>query len=173
MFPGTSQSQCWGKLCFSSHTSGAALGLESGASFPSSRGSDILLGDWRSAPSLSSRLLLCSSGRDLYYIIATPPPNYLNPPFFFPFLGCSGGFTLRVLILLLLCVTNSLPSPRLPAQRKGPVCPARGSASLVGSQSTDTFLRVTSCPESQPWMTGVLCPLSASSPWYQDSCKGI
>lgn len=51
------------------------------------------------------------------------PPNSLNPPFFFPFLGWSKRFTLRGPILSFLCVTNSLPSPSAPGKEEGACLP--------------------------------------------------
>ena len=52
-----------------------------------------------------------------------PTPSSLNPPFFSLFLAWSEAFTLRDLILLLVCVTNSLPSPSAPSKEEGACLP--------------------------------------------------
>ena len=52
-----------------------------------------------------------------------PTPSSLNPPFFSLFLAWREAFTLRDLILLLVRVTNSLPSPSAPSKEEGACLP--------------------------------------------------
>lgn len=52
-----------------------------------------------------------------------PTPNSLNPPFFSPFLAWRKALTLGDLILLLACVTDSLPSPSAPSKEEGDYLP--------------------------------------------------
>lgn len=81
-------------------------------------------------------------------IISTLPPPLLESPILFsPLWVGVEGFTLWDLILSLLCVTNLLPSPYSQQKGRGLFAPLKGSAPLVGNQSTNAFLWVISCPE--------------------------